>query len=362
MIIARYLNKQILLVSSAITFFLLMIVVLSRILKYLTQASQGELDSSVLLLLMFYRLPEYLPTILPLALLLGILLAYGRMYSENEMTVLIACGVSRFKLFCITLLSALVVGLVVAILVLKVTPWGLVNAGALLETQKNLNEFDVMVPGIFQNISRGARTTYTQSMVGDEMHNVFMVERESNRVTVAEIAIPVEDENGGRFVLFKNGTITEGVPGSDDYTLTEFEELGVVIPQREIALDFILKESAMSTAQLFGSDDNAHKAELQWRFSLILLIPILTLLAVSLSKVDPRQGRFGKLAPAIVIYILYFGLLTASKDMVSDGELSAAVGLWWVHLLFFALGLLLFFEKLPSFSAIFSVVRVFSKK
>lgn len=133
MIIARYLNKQILLVSSAITFVLLMIVVLSRILKYLTQASQGELDSSVLLLLMFYRLPEYLPTILPLSLLLGILLAYGRMYSENEMTVLIACGVSRFKLFCITLLSALAVGLVVAVLVLKVAPWGLIHAASLLE-------------------------------------------------------------------------------------------------------------------------------------------------------------------------------------------------------------------------------------
>lgn len=362
MIIARYLSKQIMLVTAAITFVLVMIIMLSRFLKYLGQASQGELDPAVLMLLMSYRLPEFLQLILPLALLIGILLAYGRMYAENEMTVLIACGFSRFKLLMITLISSSMIAVLVAILALFVTPWGLVNTASLLESQKDLNEFDVMVPGIFQNISRGARTTYTESMNNDEMQNVFMYESEGNRVTVAKEAIPSEDEDGGRFILFKEGTITEGIPGTGDYGKTEFTELGVVIAQREISIDFAMEENGMSTRELLASNESSQIAELQWRLSLVILIPVLTLLAIPLSKVNPRQGRFGKMTPAIIIYIFYFGMLLASRDMVSSGKIPAVFGLWWVHLVFICLGSLLFFEKIPQLSHFIPRFKVFNRK
>jgi len=97
-----------------------------------------------------------------------------------------------------------------------------------------------------------------------------------------------------------------------------------------------------------ASMNNSTIAELQWRLSLILIIPILCLLAVPLSKVNPRQGRFAKLAPAVLLYIIYFALLLASRDWLADGLLPAVVGLWWVHAVFLALGLLMFQEKLPE--------------
>jgi lipopolysaccharide export system permease protein len=346
MIIARYLSKQIMQVTAAITFLLLAVVVLIRLLKYLTQASQGELDSGVLLLLMSYRMPEFLQLILPLAMLLGILLAYGRMYAENEMTVLLACGFSKKKLLAVTLISATAVGLVVGALSMKVTPWGLVHSATLLEAQKELNEFDVMVPGIFQDISRGARTTYSENIAEDVLQNVFMFENANNRVTVSETA-QLRDDERGRIVLFKDGSLTQGVSGDQDYSLTDFTEFGIRIPQREINIEITVQEKAMSTTALLASSEASHVAELQWRISLILLIPILALLAVALSKVNPRQGRFARLAPAILIYIFYFGLLLGSRDLISEGELSPVIGMWWVHVLFTIFGLLLFLEKIP---------------
>jgi len=69
---------------------------------------------------------------------------------------------------------------------------------------------------------------------------------------------------------------------------------------------------------------------------------------VPLSKVNPRQGRFAKLAPAVLLYIIYFALLLASRDWLADGVLPAVVGLWWVHILFLGLGILMFQEKLPE--------------
>ena len=347
MIISRYLTKQILQVTTATTFILLAIVVLTRFLKYLAQASQGEIDPAVLALLISYRIPEFIQLILPLALLLSILLAYGRMYAENEMTVLSACGLSTRRLLGITLISSVLVSVTVGLFSFTLTPWGLVNTASLLEAQKELNEFDVMVPGLFQNISQGERTTYTEEIIDDEMQNVFMHESDSGRVTVANTAIPSEDEEGRRFVLFSDGSVSESEADNAGFLLTQYGEMGVRIPNREISIDVTVEEKAMATVALWQSDEPAHAAELQWRISLVLLIPVLTLMAVPLSRVSPRQGRFAKIVPAVFLYILYFGLLLVSRDMTASGDLPMFIGLWWVHGVFLLFGWMLFTDRVP---------------
>jgi lipopolysaccharide export system permease protein len=203
-----------------------------------------------------------------------------------------------------------------------------------------------MVPGLFQNISRGQRTTYTEDIVDEEMQNVFMHESENGRVIVARTAIPADDADGGRFVLFSEGSVSENAESG--YQLTQFGELGVRIPARDISIDVALEERAMSTTALWQSDETAHAAELQWRISLVLLIPVLTLMAVPLSKVSPRQGRFAKMVPAVFLYIIYFGLLLVSRDLTAAGTSPVMLGMWWVHGLFLVLGWLLFTSRMPS--------------
>ena len=85
---------------AAVTLILLVVALTSRFIQYLSQAVAGELASDVLFLLMFYRLPDFLLVILPLALFLGILLAYGRMYADNEMVILISSGLV-IESFCL---------------------------------------------------------------------------------------------------------------------------------------------------------------------------------------------------------------------------------------------------------------------
>tara|TARA_R110000824_G_scaffold7892_6_gene35897 strand:+ start:7901 stop:8965 length:1065 start_codon:yes stop_codon:yes gene_type:complete len=348
MIIARYLAKQVLLLTAALTFVLLAVAVLIRLLNYLGDASEGAIDPAVLLLLMSFRLPEFLQLILPLALLLGILLAYGRMYADNEMTVLIASGLSKLRLLTYTLLTAAGIAILIAYLSMSLTPWGLRNSSTLLEQQKDLNEFDVMAPGIFQDISNGARTTYAESIEANIVQDVFMHESTADRLTVAETATLIQDENEERLVVFTDGSLTEGMGSTRAFSVTNFSEMAIKIPQRNINFDLVLEEKAMNTNELFSSADKSHIAELQWRISLIILIPVLCLLAVPLSKVNPRQGRFAKLVPAVLLYIVYFGLLLASRDWLADGLLPTMIGLWWVHVLFLVIGILMVQEKLPS--------------
>ena len=79
-----------------------------------------------------------------------------------------------------------------------------------------------------------------------------------------------------------------------------------------------------------------------------LLVFIVTLLAVPLSKVNPRQGRFLKLLPAIFLYMAYLGLLIAARGALDKGRLPPALGLWWVHGIFFAIGMVLLYWECLS--------------
>jgi lipopolysaccharide export system permease protein len=80
---------------------------------------------------------------------------------------------------------------------------------------------------------------------------------------------------------------------------------------------------------------------LQSRASTPLMALILTLVAVPLSRLRPRQGRYARVGFAIVVYFVYSSLLSAVKVWLEKGDLPPAVGVWWVHAAALALGLYL---------------------
>jgi lipopolysaccharide export system permease protein len=58
---------------------------------------------------------------------------------------------------------------------------------------------------------------------------------------------------------------------------------------------------------------------------------VLALLAVPLSHLRPRQGRYARIGLAILLYFLYSNLLSAAKIWLARGAVPAVLGLWWVH-------------------------------
>jgi lipopolysaccharide export system permease protein len=103
-----------------------------------------------------------------------------------------------------------------------------------------------------------------------------------------------------------------------------------------------LEPRAMQTAGLISSSDPVHVAELHWRIGVPLATLILALIAVPLSRSQPRQGRYGRLAIGLLVFIVYFNLLSAGKAWLEQGIVPGWVGLWWVHglMLLFALAML----------------------
>lgn len=357
MIISRYLSRELLLTQCAVSAVLLVIIMSGRFIKYLAQAAQGLLDPGVLFSLMLYRMPGFLQLILPLGLFLGILLSFGRLYLDSEITVLRATGMSQQRLFGYSLIPATLVALLVAWLSLWLSPQGIAAMELLLNQQEALTEFDTLVPGRFQSMRDGSRVTYVEELSDDrsQLSRVFITEKRAAgagkedrgiTVLVANSGRQEIQPDGGRYLILQDGYRYDGKPGQADYRVIRYDTYGVLLP-KPAASGEISEREAIPTRQLIDSNVQKYKSELQWRLSIPVLVFVVTLLAVPLSKVNPRQGRFLKLLPAVLLYMAYLALLVAARGALDKGNIPTALGLWWVHGLFLLIGLcLLYWESI----------------
>lgn len=355
MIVFRYLSREVLTTLLAVSGVLLLIIMSGRFIKYLAQAAAGQLDPGVLFTIMAYRVPGFVVLIVPLGMFLGILLAYGRMHLDSEMAVLSATGISDRRILGYTQGPALLVALFIAWLSLWVAPSGVWKTQQLFNEQDAMTEFDTLAAGRFQALGTGLRVTYAGGLSDDrtELETVFIAERTGAGedagvgVLVAEGGRQQLSPDGSRYLVLQNGYRYDGRPGSADFRTVQYDAYGVLLPKPEVITDITDRE-AMPTVQLLGSDDLKNRAELQWRLAIPLLVPIVAFFAVPLARVNPRQGRFLKLIPAVILYMAYLALLVSARGWMEAGKTPAAIGLWWVHLIFLGIGLMLNFRALTA--------------
>ncbi len=98
----------------------------------------------------------------------------------------------------------------------------------------------------------------------------------------------------------------------------------------------------MPTQQLIQDPTARNLSELHWRISVIFMVPIIAVLAVPLSRVNPRQGRFTRLVPGMIICFFYVVVLSTGRSAIEKGQIPAEFGLWWVHAIFVLITALMF--------------------
>lgn len=347
MIIFRYLSRDLLITSLAVSAILLTIFLSGKFSDYLDDAAQGKLAVDALFSIIAYRMPNLLELILPLGFYLAILLAYGRMYIESEMVVLSATGMSQWQLVGITMVPAVLVAVVVAAFSFWLSPLGAQLTQQVLAEQRNRSEFESLQAGRFQSIGQGRIMTYVELVSADNkrLEQVFVAQQdgESNStIVIAETGEQTYKANyGQRYLVLHNGYRYEGRPGTVEFKITQFSEWGRYLPPTTSEAEFESKADAKTTAELFEANDLESKAALQWRISMPLMVFIATLLAVPLSKTNPRQGRYLKMLPAILIYIFYLAFLINARGAVAEGDLPVQLGVWVVHIPFLVIALLM---------------------
>jgi len=355
-IIFRYLSKEVLVNTFAVCFALLLIFLSIRFVNLLAGAAAGKYAVNVLFEMIFYRMPGFVQIILPLGFYIAVLLAYGRLYMESEMVVLFACGLSQRQLLAITLIPATFVALLVLFFTFWLGPVGSQHYAKILDEQRNRSEFDILNAGRFQNIGQGQTVTYVQEIVENHtrLNDVFIA-RDDNVNSAPTIMLARHGEQadnaeyGQRYLLLRDGYQYKGKPGSADFRITHFETYGQYMPPVVLSGDYTNETDAKSTTELLSSSDPVLRTAFQWRISLPIMVFVVTLLAVTFAKTNPRQGRYLKMLPAVLVFVFYFVFLSTLRGLMEQGKWPMFPGLWVVHVAFLLLGWLLFnWDRLTS--------------
>ncbi len=345
MLIFRYLLKETVKSQLAIFLILMAIFVTLRFVRVLGDASDGDIPASLVLGFLALYAPILASLVLPISAYLGIMLAHGRLYVDSEMTVMRACGISEWYITRVMLFLSVLIAIVTGVITLYLAPMAAENEYQLREKARSEAGFSAIISGRFQQTGNGKAVIFVHDTDAedDSLRRVFLSQQQSDsassrvRVVYAQQGQISNNEDGTRSLVLKDGTQYEGEQDQKSFRKVAFDEYQIQINDKP-AEQARRKVSVLPTAELWEDDSIEARAELQWRIAIPLSIPFLILIAVPLSAVDPRQGRFGKMFPAILLYLGYFLLLLASRRVLEDGKMPPQLGLWWVHAIMLIIG------------------------
>lgn len=314
----------------AVLTVLVTIIVSRKFLGILAKAIEGDVAGETLLALLGLKVLGAFITLLPAALFLGLLMVFGRMYRDQEMSVLASSGVGFLRIYRAAAWFVLPLTLFSAYLALEVFPWSEAQAQSLLKKDEKTADLRGIRPGRFNEFSRGDVVLYAENLSPQSgaMTKIFVQSRsgDKNGVTIADSGHLREDDKGAHFVVLNQGIRYQGTPGQADYVISEFDEYAVKIDSDDDGIDSGFKrESAVPTQQLWKSKTPRELAELQRRLAVPLGVLMLAVLAVPISRSAPRSGVYGNVMTAFLIYMVYENLQRISQGLLIGGKLP-----WWL--------------------------------
>ncbi len=380
MILRRYMTQQVASTTALVLGFLVVMMLGGRLIRYFGIAAEGNLDISLLFTIIGYNLPYFLELILPLAFFIALMLVFGRLYVDQEMAVINASGISRGRLARLTipLILALFVGEAALSVVGK--PWGVRSSERVWEQQALTSAFDLIRPNQF--ISSGNYHLYVGSLSDDkkQLQDVILIQSEpqakgsaaknaatdvdnnidaktaeqldipdlpnalvknsdisKDTITLAKRAEQVDTGNSGvtQLDLFQGrryevgaGSLKYNQVGFDRYRITLTESSKEIITEDNIETQAIGPLWQAATGS--GNALRAAQGELGYRLALPWLMIIAPMLAVPLAQVGPRQGRWLRLFPSILLFVSCALGIISLKSAVSKGSVSVWSYAWFI--------------------------------
>lgn len=340
----RYLVREFAQAAFATLVILLMVSVGAVFAKVLADIASGRVPAGMMLAQLGLQMIRYLPLILPLGLMLGMLLAVGRLYRDAEMPVLTSIGIGPRRLLRPVLWVAMPVILLVALCSLWLGPLAKRTSQKMVESANRNLLVAGLEPGRFIEVPGGGGVIYVGAMSGDgtRMNRVFVYRQQGDRLDVTTArsgGLDVDDASGERFLTLDDGFRVEGPREGDgrDYRLMRYasNELRVT-GQQEKRSDS--DPESMTLSELAALPGREGGAELNARIAPPLLALAFVLLAVPLARSPPRQARYGRVLMGVLAYVVGMDLMLLGTDWLAKGKVPMPLGLWWLVLPLLAFG------------------------
>jgi lipopolysaccharide export system permease protein len=336
-IIDKLLFREVIKTLLVIVTVLLLLMLANTLVRFLGQAAVGLIGNELMLVLIGLNMLKLAGFVIPPAFFFSILWVMGGMYRDSEMIALSAGGVGMTRLYRPFFITAIPVALLVGWLVMFVFPEAKAYAEQLQFEHESNIQLTGIKAGVFNEFDKGNVVIYAGNVNDEkaELGDVFVqhVQHGKTGVVVAESArIEANPLTGERFVILEKGRRYQGEPGKPEYSLGEFSLYGLRMPdiqtnngQRSLA--------AKSTEELWQSNDLKARTELQFRLSVPLAVFALMLVSVPLARSQPRQGVYGRLGIAVIIYAVYVNLQHVTEKWMATGATPDWLGTWWLPLI-----------------------------
>jgi lipopolysaccharide export system permease protein len=343
----RHVLRDVAVATLGVAAVLLVLLLTNQIAFMLRRAADGQVPASLVGELVMLSLRGNATIILPIAVLLGTVLGLGRLYHDSEIAAAHACGIGRGPLYRSAGLMALLAAALCAWIALVSGPQA---SQRLLDLRADALRTAVtrgLAPGQFRSLGSGVMLTFTAQDPDGTLREVFVQRAAADPqhpgrieiVTAARARYALSADSTNYTVTMYDGESHAGVPGKGDWRRMRFDEQTVRLPTPNASLPGKPRPDVQPTLALVGSPDPILRAELQWRLSSVLSALVLGVLAVPLSQLRPRQGRYARVIWALMLYSLYAGLLILGRTMLERGQSPAWLGLWWVHACVVAVGI-----------------------
>lgn len=317
------------------TLVVLLTVVLTMVLiRILAQATRGTFAPGDVGLVLGYTVLGQVPMLLALALFISVVAVLSRLWRESEMVVWQVSGVRQMSFLRPLLQMGVPVLLGVALMTLVARPWAQSQTQTIKSRYDQRSDIARVQPGIFQSSSDGSRVFFidSHSDAGGAGRNVFIVLTRNGRETVITAQEGrIETDAGQRYLHLNHGERTETDLRKGDKVLSRFDSARVLIGEVNTDHDAQPEARSLSTAALWGSASLDAKGELVWRLGLIWASFNMMLAGLGLAAGNARRSSGWSLVFALLVFVVYFNLLSLTQSWVSTAKLGPWTGLIVVH-------------------------------
>jgi lipopolysaccharide export system permease protein len=344
-ILDRYFLRELAQTVAAAVVVLMLIVAGTAFAAVLQQVAKGSFPASVMFQVLGLRTLGQLTNMLPLASLIGVLMALGRMYRESEMHVLVSSGMGPGGLLRPVLALAAVLVALTAVVSLWLGPWAARTSDALVTAANRSVIAAGLDAGRFTELPGKGGIIFVDALSkdGTRLGRAFVAAQRDSRdgkahlkvVTAASGGLYQESSGGNRFISFRDGWQYDIPLGADNWRRMQYRRNDTALSSVTSDDDADPAES-MTTAALWHSNSPDARAELAWRTNAPALTLVMLMLALPMSRQSPREPRYGRLMLAMLSFYLYYLLLALGRAQIGKGHWHHQTALWGLHALMLA--------------------------
>jgi len=333
------------------------ILLMDKILRLIELIVSRGASFALILKVLFFISPSFLILTIPMAVLVGTLLTFGRLSSDSEITAFKASGISLFQLFVPVGAFAIAACLLTTFLIFYGLPWG--NRGfraTLFLIAQSTADIEIK-ERVFNDAFDGLVVYVDRAPVdGDKLEGILIYdEREKGKYNTifAREGYLATNPNAQEVMLkLVKGDIHRFEPKANVYQKVQFEtyDLKLELAKAFNAIDRNLKEKEMSIGELRariatgrsqGQDTTSQEIQLQKRYAIPFICIVFALIGVPLGIQPRRSGRSHGFLLSILIILVYYSVLTASEIMAIRRTIPSFLVGWLPNFLFGGLGVYL---------------------